>query len=174
MKNLKRLGFLALILAAFICTGCASKKGEIVEIDDETFNPKIVLVASGTQRLVRLSVAKSELLMDMDEKAVSAITLDMKLYSGRKPADGAEQTKTPVATVSFDILKNPETLVKGYDLMANEKELKLSADEIDSALSKDQYYYAEGKLEITVKDGKLVTKTKTIYSNDTVYTPLEK
>ena len=172
MKKMFR--FSGIVLAAlfiFMTLGCASKKGELQEITDESFSPKIILIASGSERLVKFEFDKNELVPGIDTKAVQAATLEVSVYSVRKPVKGGKEG-TPVATVTFDLLKEPDKVLNGFDLMANAKDFKTTAKDLDSKLSANQYYYAKGNFEATVKESKLVTKTKTIYSNDTVYTPL--
>lgn len=171
MKTKLRIICAAVILMAAMLTGCASKKGELQEITDEDFSPKLILIASGNQRLVKFEIDKNELLPEVDSKNIKGAQIKIDFYSGRKPAEGAKDG-SPVATVTFDLLKDADKLINGYDLMANAKELKTSADDLDKAFSGARYYYAKGDFEVTVKESKLVTKTKTIYSNDTVYTPL--
>lgn len=173
MKKMFRLtGITAAFLFVFMTLGCASKKGELQEITDEAFSPKIVLIASGSERLVKFEIDKNELIPGINTSAVQASSIEISIFSGRKPANGGS-AGTPVATITFDLLKDADRLLKGYDLMANEKELKISAADLNSKLKANQYYYARGKFEATVKEDKLVTKTKTLYSNDTVYTPVE-
>ena len=172
MKTKLGIIFAAAILMAGMFTGCASKKGELQEIDDEDFSPKLILIASGTQRLVKFEIDKNELLPEVDSKNIKGAQIKIDFFSGRKPADGAKEG-TPVATMTFDLLKDADKLINGYDLMANAKELKTTADDLNKAFSATRYYYAKGDFEVTVKENKLVTKTKTIFSNDTVYTPLE-
>ena len=171
MKTKLRIFCVAAILISGIFTGCASKKGELQEITDEDFSPKLILIASGTQRLVKFEIDKNELLPDVDSKNIKAAEIKIDIFSGRKPTEGAKE-KDPVTTISFDLLKDADKLIKGYDLMANAKDLKTTSEDLDKAFSAAQYYYAKGSFEVTVKESKLVTKTKTIFSNDTVYTPL--
>ena len=168
----KGFSIVTLILAALTLTGCASGKGEISELDDEAFTSKIILIASGSQRLVKFDMPDNQILPDVDVKSLKAASLNLKVYSGRKPKEGAADG-TPVLTLNFDLLKDADKLIKGFDLMTAEKETKLSAEKLNEALSKNQYYYAKGEFEATVKEDKLVTKTKTLYTNDTVYTPLD-
>ena len=171
MKTKFKIICAALFLMSVIFTGCASKKGDLQEINDEDFSPKLILIASGNQRLVKFEIDKNALLPDVDTKNIKAAQITIDIYSGRKPAGGKDGT--PVATVSFDLLKDADKLIKGYDLMANAKSLKTTAADLNKAFSATRYYYAKGSFEATVKESKTVTKTKTIYSNDTVYTPLE-
>lgn len=170
-KYFKTISVISIILGAFIITGCASNKGEISELDDEAFKSKIILIASGTQRLVKFEMPDNQILPDVDAKAIQAASLKLELYSGRKPKDGAADG-SPVLTLTFDLVKDSAKLLNGFDLMTAEKETKLSAEKLNEVLSKNQYYYAKGDFEATAKDGKVYTKTKTLYSNDTVYTPL--
>ena len=172
MKTKFRLICAAFILLAVTLTGCASKKGEIQEIKDEDFSPKLILIASGTQRLVKFEIDKNQLIPDVDSKNIKAAQITIDFYSGRKPGENAKEGN-PVTSMTFDLLKDADKLIKGYDLMANAKELKSSAQDLNKAFSAARYYYAKGSFEVTVKESKLVTKTKTIFSNDTVYTPLE-
>lgn len=174
MKKLFRV-FNVMTAVLFVCMtlGCASKKGELQEINDEDFAPKLILIASGTERLIKFEFNDKELVPGVDTKAIKAATLEVSIYSGRKPAEGGKDGNA-VTTVSFDLIKDADKLLKGYDLMAHAKELKTSADDLNSKLSANQYYYAKGNFEVTVKESKTVTKTKTIYSNDTVYTPVDK
>ena len=172
MKTKFRLICAAAFLMTVIFTGCASKKGESQEINDEDFSPKLILIATGNQRLVKCEINKNELLPNVDTKNIKAAQLKIDFYSGRKPTDGAKE-KTPAATITFDLLKDADKLIDGWDMMSNAKAFKTSADDLNKAFSADQYYYAKGSFEVSVKESKLVTKTKTIYSNDTVYTPLE-
>lgn len=168
-----KFGFICVtsLLLACLFTGCASKKGELQEIKDENFSPKLVLIASGSERLVKFEIDKNALLPNVDTKNIKAAQIKLDFFSGRKPADGAKDP-APVASITFDLLKDADKLINGYDLMANAKDLKTSAEDLNKAFSAAQYYYAKGSFEATVKESKLVTKTKTIYSNDTVYTPL--
>lgn len=170
----KLLSLSALFLCSVLLFSCASNKGDIIEIDSESFNPKIFLIASDSQRLVKFDTPQQELFDSLDAKSVKAASIKISVYSGRKPAQSQESEATPVAAFTVDLVKNYETLLNGYDIMNNEKELKTNAQEIDALLSKNQYYYAKGEFEITVKDDKTVTKAKTLFSNDTVYTPLSK
>ena len=168
----KLLSLSALFLSSVLLFSCATNKGEITEIDSESFSPKIFLIASDTQRLVKFDTPQQELYDSLDAKSVKAASMKISIFSGRKPSQS--QDSEPVVTFTVDLAKNIDTLLNGYDIMANEKDLKKSAEQIDSLLSQNQYYYAKGEFEITVKDDKTVTKTKTLYSNDTVYTPLSK
>ena len=172
MKTKFRLICVAILLMTAFLTGCASSKGELQELNDDDFSPKLILIASGTQRIVKFDIDKNKLLPDVDTKNIKAAQIKLDFYSGRKPAENAKEG-TPVATITFDLLKDADKLIKGYDLMANAKELKSTAQDLNSAFSSTRYYYAKGSFEATVKESKTVTKTKTIYSNDTVYTPLE-
>lgn len=176
MKNIKKflmnVSAVTLIISALALTGCASKKGEISELDDEAFKSKIILVASGSQRLVKFEMPDNQILPDVDAKAIQAASLNLEIYSGRKPKSGGKDG-TPVVTLSFDLVKEADKLINGFDLMTAEKITKVSAEKLNEALSKNQYYYAKGSFEATAKQDKLVTKTKTLYSNDTVYTPLQ-
>ena len=168
-----KFGFIcaAVLLLACLFTGCASKKGELQEIKDENFSPKLVLIASGSERLVKFEIDKNKLLPDVDVKNIKGAEIKIEFFSGRKPAGGAKDG-TPVGTITFDLLKDADKLINGFDLMANAKDLKTTAEDLNKAFSTSQYYYAKGSFEATVKESKLVTKTKKIYSNDTVYTPL--
>ena len=173
MKKIFRLfSVVTTILFISMTLGCASKKGEISELDDESFHSKIILIASGSQRLVKFEMPDNQILPDVDSKSIQAASLNLQIYSGRKPKNGASDG-TPVLTLSFDLLKDAQSISDGFDLMTAEKLTKLSADKLNAALSKNQYYYAKGDFEATVKDSSLYTKTKTLYSNDTVYTPLD-
>ncbi len=172
MKTKIRFICAAFILLAVTFTGCASKKGELQEINDEDFSPKLILIASGTERLVKFEIDKNQLLPDVDTKSIKAAQIKIDFFSGRKPGENAKEGN-PVTSITFDLLKDADKLIKGYDLMANAKELKTSAQDLNKAFSAARYYYAKGSFEVTVKESKTVTKTKTIYSNDTVYTPLE-
>lgn len=175
MKKINKLLSLSgLFLYSVLLFSCASNKGEITEIDSESFNPKIFLIASDSQRLVKFDTPQQELFDSLDAKSVKAASIKISVFSGRKPAPEKESERTPVATFTIDLVKNFDALFNGYDIMNNEKELKANAQEIDALLSKNQYYYAKGEFEITVKDDKTVTKAKTLFSNDTVYTPLSK
>lgn len=171
MKTKLRIFCVAAILISGIFTGCASKKGELQEITDEDFSPKLILIASGTQRLVKFEIDKNELLPDVDSKNIKAAEIKIDIFSGRKPAEGAKES-APVTTLTFDLLKDADKLINGYDLIANANALKTTSEDLNNAFSAAQYYYAKGSFEVTVKESKLVTKTKTIFSNDTVYTPL--
>ncbi len=172
MKNSFKI-VISVFSLLFLCSimGCASNKGEKVKIDSDSFTSKIVLIASGPQRLVKFEMPDNQLLPDTDTKAIKAASLTLSFYSGEKPEEG-EKEGTPVAVKSFDLLKESDKLIKGYDLMSNEKDLKISAQDLNAAFSKNQYYYAKGVFEATVKEGSTVTKTITIFSNNTVYTPL--
>ena len=172
MKTKFRLICAAVILLAGILSGCASKKGDLQEISDEDFAPKLILIASGSQRLVKFELDKNQLLPDVDSKNIKAAQVKIDFYSDRKPKDGAKE-KAPVATITFDLLKAADKVINGWDMMANAKDLKSTAQDLDKAFSAARYYYAKASLEVSVKESKLVTKTKTVYSNDTVYTPLE-
>ena len=168
-----KFGFIcaAVLLLAGLFTGCASKKGELQEINDEDFSPKLILIASGSERLVKFEIDKNKLLPDVDVKNIKAAEITLNFYSGRKPKDGAKEGN-PVGTITFDLLKDADKLINGCDLMANSKDLKTTSEDLNKAFSATRYYYAKGSFEATVKESKLVTKTKTIFSNDTVYTPL--
>lgn len=171
-KLFKGFSLVALIAAVLTITGCASNKGGASELDDESFTSRIVLVASGSQRLVKFEMPDNQILPDVDIKSIKAASLKLEIYSGRKPKEGAKDG-TPILTLNFNLLKDADKLAEGFDLMTAEKETKLSAEELNSKLSKNQYYYAKGSFEATVKDSNPGTKTKTLYSNDTVYTPLD-
>ena len=172
MKTKFRLFCAAFILLAVTLTGCASKKGDVQEISDEDFSPKLILIASGSKRLVKFEIDKNQILPDVDSKNIKAAQVKIDFYSDRKPANGGKE-KTPVATITFDLLKDADKLINGWDMMANAKDLKSTAQDLDNAFSAARYYYAKASLEVSVKESKLVTKTKTVLSNDTVYTPLE-
>ena len=170
--NYKVFFIAAITLLTLTITGCASKKGEISELDDEAFTSRIILIATGDQRLIKFEMPDNQILPDVDSKAIQAASLKLSVYSGRKPKEGAADG-TPVLTLNFDLLKDADKLTKGFDLMTAEKETKLSAEKLNESLAKNQYYYAKGEFEATVKQDKLETKIKTLYSNDTVYTPLD-
>lgn len=172
MKTKFRLICAAFILLAVTLTGCASKKGDVQEISDEDFSPKLILIASGSKRLVKFEIDKNQILPNVDSKNIKAAQVKIDFYSDRKPANGGKE-KTPVATITFDLLKDADKLINGWDMMANAKDLKSTAQDLDKAFSAARYYYAKASLEVSVKESKLVTKTKTVLSNDTVYTPLE-
>lgn len=172
MKTKFRLFCTAVLLMAVIFTGCASKKGETQNINNDDFSPKLILIASGNQRLIKFEIDKNQLLPDVDSKNIKSAQIKIELFSGRKPDDAAKETN-PVATITFDLLKDADKLIKGYDIIANAKALKTTAADLNKAFSATRYYYAKGSFEASVKESKIVTKTKTIYSNDTVYTPLE-
>ena len=54
--------------------------------------------------------------------------------------------------------------------MSAEKDTKVSAADLNKALSANQYYYAKG--EVIATTGSKETKKIIIFSNDTVYTPV--
>lgn len=171
-KMFRNLCVITAVLFVFMTLGCASNKGEKQEIDDESFTSRIVLIASGSERLVKFEIVNDELVPGIDKKNIKSASLEVSIYSGRRPAKGAKEG-TPVVTMKFDLLKDADKLLKGYDLMANAKTLKTTAKDLNSKLSADQYYYAKGNFEASVKEGKTVTKAKTLFSNDTIYTPLQ-
>ena len=105
----------AVLLLTGIFSGCASKKGELQEIDDENFSPKLVLIASGSQRLVKFEIDKNALLPDVDSKNIKAAEIKLDFFSGRKPTEGAAEG-TPVATITFDLLKDADKLFFPADL----------------------------------------------------------
>ncbi len=170
MKTKIRFFCTALILIAGLFTACASNKtGTSQDLNDEDFSPKLILIASGNQRLVKFDIDKNAILPDVDTKNIKSAKIKIDFYSGRKPTDGSKEN-APVASITFDLLKDADKLINGYDLIANAKALKTTAADLNKAFSEARYYYAKGSFEASVKEG---TKTKTIYSNDTVYTPLE-
>ena len=134
MKTKLRIICAAVILMAAMLTGCASKKGELQEITDEDFSPKLILIASGNQRLVKFEIDKNELLPEVDSKNIKGAQIKIDFYSGRKPAEGAKDG-SPVATVTFDLLKDADKLINGYDLMANAKDLKTTSEDLNNAFS---------------------------------------
>lgn len=164
----KKISLVLFAFAVFLFAGCASKsKGS--NLPAEETDAKFVLIASGNARLVKIELPNDQILPDTELKALKAASLELKIYSGRKPKNGAADG-TPVLTVSFDLLKNSDKLLKGYDLMANEKETKISAADLNKALSANQYYYAKGEILATTSSKE--NKKIIVFSNDTVYTPV--
>ena len=168
-RTLKRIFFILLALTLFFLAGCGSKP-KASNLTPEETDAKFVLIASGNARLVKIEIPDNQILPDTEIKALKAASLDLNIYSGRKPKDGSADGN-PVVSLSFDLLKDSDKLVKGYDLMANEKDTKLSAEKLNQALSANQYYYAKGEILATTasKENKRII----IFSNDTVYTPVE-
>ena len=167
-KTLKRICFILLALPLFFLAGCGSKP-KASNLTPEETEAKFVLIASGDARLVKIEIPDDQILPDTEIKALKAASLDLKIYSGRKPKDGGADG-TPVVSVSFDLLKDSDKLLKGYDLMANEKETKISAADLNKALSANQYNYAKGEVLATTSSKE--NKKIIVFSNDTVYTPL--
>jgi hypothetical protein len=167
-KTFKKISLLLFALALFLFTGCGSKPKASSSSLAES-EAKFVLIASGTARLVKIDLPNNQILPDTELKALKSASLSLSIYSGRKPKEG-EAEGEPVVTVSFDLLKDSDKFIKGYDLMANEKDTKLSAEQLNEALSANQYYYAKG--EVLAGTGSNETKKIIIFSNDTVYTPV--
>ena len=167
-KILKNISLVLFTLTLFMLAGCGSKP-KAGNLPPEETDARFVLIASGNARLVKIDLPNNQILPDTEIKALKAASLDLKIYSGRKPKDGGADG-TPVVSVSFDLLKDSDKLLKGYDLMANEKETKISAADLNKALSANQYYYAKGEVLATTSSKE--NKKIIVFSNDTVYTPL--
>ncbi|MBO4533604.1 MAG: hypothetical protein J5726_07925 [Treponema sp.] len=167
-KTFKKISFVLFAMAVFMLSGCGSKP-KASNLPPEETEAKFVLIASGDARLVKIELPDNQILPDTELKSLKSASLDLSIYSGRKPKDGGADG-TPVVTVSFDLLKDSDKLLKGYDLMANEKDTKLSAEKINDALKANQYYYAKG--EVIATTGSKETKRIIVFSNDTVYTPV--
>ena len=168
-KTFKGISLILSALVIFLFAGCGSKpKGS--NLPPEETEAKFVLIATGSARLVRIELPNNQILPDTEIKALKAASLDLNIYSGRKPKDGGAEG-TPVVTVSFDLLKDSDKFTgNGYDLMTNEKDTKLSAEKLNEALSANQYYYAKGEVLATTANKE--TKRIIVFSNDTVYTPV--
>ena len=135
MKTKFRMICVAAVLISCIFASCASKKGELQEITDEDFAPKLILIASGNQRLIKFEIDKNELLPEVDSKNIKAAEIKIDIFSGRKPAEGAKES-APVTTLTFDLLKDADKLINGYDLMANAKDLKTTSEDLNNAFLK--------------------------------------
>ena len=167
-KTFKKISLILFALTLFALSGCGSKP-KADNLPPQESNARFVLIATGDARLVKIELPDNQIMPDTDLKSLKSASLDLNIYSGRKPTDGAAEG-TPVVKVSFDLLKDSEKLLKGYDLMAGEKDTKVSAADLNKALSASQYYYAKGVV-IATTAGK-ETKKIIVFSNDTVYTPV--
>jgi predicted small lipoprotein YifL len=167
-KIFKNISFILVALTLFVLAGCGSKP-KASNLPPEETDARFVLIASGDARLVKIDLPDNKILPDTELKALKSASLDLSIYSGRKPKDGAADG-TPVVKVSFDLLKDSDKFIKGYDLMSAEKDTKVSAADLNKALSANQYYYAKG--EVIATTGSKETKKIIIFSNDTVYTPV--
>jgi len=167
-KTFKKISVFLFALTMFVLAGCGSKP-KADNLRPEQTDAKFVLIATGNARLVKIELPDNQIMPETDLKSLKAANLQLNIYSGRKPKDGAAYG-TPVVSVSFDLLKDSDKLLKGYDLMAGEKDTKVSAADLNKALSADQYYYAKG--EIIATTAAKETKKIIVFSNDTVYTPV--
>ena len=167
-KTFKKISLILFAITLLMLCGCGSKP-KASNLSPEETEARFVLIATGNARLVKIELPDNQILPDTDLKSLKSASLDLSIYSGRKPKDGSADG-TPVVTIKFDLLKDSDKLLKGYDLMANEKDTKLSAEQMNDALKANQYYYAKG--EVIATTGSKETKKIIVFSNDTVYTPV--
>lgn len=137
-------------------------------------NSTLVLVAKGNKRVVRFNTTQDALKAVTSALDTNASKLKIDIYSGKHyNADVSNAVK--VATLEKEISNKTdlEEIFEGYDLIEKASVFGLRPTEMNAALSKDKTYFAVATVEFTFGDNAEITySSKTLYSNDTIYTPI--
>lgn len=146
-----------------------------VKINNEAFdNSTLVLVAKGNKRIVRFNTTQDALKAVTSALETNASKLKIDIYSGKHyNTDISEATK--VATLEKEVSNKTdlEEVFEGYDLIEKASVFELTPTEMNAALSKAKTYFAVATVDFTLGDNKDITfSSKTLYSNDTIYTPI--
>ncbi len=148
----------------------------ITKYNDEYLNSKLVLIASGSKRTVKLNTSKEALLsvLGATNLAYSNVTVD--IFSGKHyntdeiEANYIGTFSTPLVNVS-DLKK----LTEGYDIISIASSFGITSSQLNSRLSQNPTYFARAYVSFNLADDSsaaVAYTTKYIYSNDTIYTPV--
>lgn len=134
----------------------------------------LVLVAKGNERTVRFNSSQEDIKTVTSAFKTTAANLKIQIYSGKHYNSDISQASL-VATLTKPVL-NKEDLQQvfdGYDLISNAKAFNLTPSKMNAALSQNKTYFAVATVEFSLPEtSDLKFNSKTLYSNDTIYTPV--
>lgn len=148
----------------------------ITKYNDEYLNSKLVLIASGTKRMVKLNTSKEALLSVLGATNVAYSKVTVDIFSGRH-FNTDEMEATYIGTFSIPLLNagDIKKLTDGYDIISIASNFNITSSQLNSRLAQNPTYFARAYVSFNLADDSsaaVAYTTKYIYSNDTVYTPV--
>lgn len=150
----------------------------ITDYNADYLNTKLVLIATGNKRVVKLNTTKEALLSCLGPTATFNAKVTVDIFSG-KHFYAEDSESTYIGSFSKQLLNvvDLNKLVEGYDIISTSPQFGLTPEKINDQLSQQPTYFARAcvAFKLSEKDSADVTyTTKYIYTNDTVYTPIDK
>jgi len=148
----------------------------ITNYNDDYLNSKLVLIATGTKRTVKLNTSKEALLSVLGATATAYSKVTVDIFSG-KHYNTDELDATYIGSFSTPLLNavDLKKLTDGYDIISIASSFDLTSSQLNSRLSQNPTYFARAYVGFNLADDSstaVTYTTKYIYSNDTVYTPI--
>lgn len=148
----------------------------VTQYNDAYLNTKLVLIASGLKRNVKLRTTKEALVSVLGTTTTLNAKVKIDIFSG-KHFNAEPKDSTLVCTIEKNILNvaDIQKLIEGYDIIATASQLGISSADVNNKLSAKPTYFARACVSFNLSDGNspnVTYTTKYIYSNDTIYTPI--
>lgn len=141
---------------------------------EDYLNSRLVLIAKGNERVVKFNSTQETLKTVTEKLNPKTSELEISIYSGRH-YNGDLSKASLVATLSKSIENKAdlEEIFNGYDLISNAKVFGMTPTEMNKAFSANKTYFAVATIKFPVPGLEKVSFTsRTLYSNDTIYTPI--
>lgn len=135
----------------------------------------ILLVAKGNERLITINTDFNTINSAISKAKPTSTSFILSLYSGFN-YNASSKDSVLVGNIVSKFDKNAvEKFSKGYDIIANAKDFNLTPKELNNALSQSRTYFAVASVTFTLPDypQNVSFTSKGIYSNDTIYTPVD-
>lgn len=141
---------------------------------EDFLNSKLVLIAKGNERVVKFNSTQDALKSVTEKLNPNTSELQINIYSGRHyNADTSKAVLVATLTKSIENKADLEEVFNGYDLISNAKVFGMTPTEMNKALSANKTYFAVATVKFPVSGLEKVSFTsRTLYSNDTIYTPI--
>ncbi|MCQ2582859.1 MAG: hypothetical protein MJ160_03030 [Treponema sp.] len=146
-----------------------------VSYSEKFENTDLSLVAKGNQRFVQINANLDTLTSILSKAKADNVYFAMDIFSGKhykaKDTD-SELVGTFASPVTSKVLY--ERFIKGYDIIEHSVELNLTASDLNKKLASRDTYYAVASVTFKLPDypAGVSFKSRGIYSNDTIYTPI--
>ena len=148
----------------------------ITKYNEDYLKSKLVLIASGTKRIVKLNTTKEALLSVLGATNVAYSKVTVDIFSGRH-FNTDEMEATYIGTFSIPLVNagDIKKLTDGYDIISIASAFNVTSSQLNSRLAQNPTYFARAYVSFNLADDSsaaVAYTTKYIYSNDTIYTPV--
>lgn len=143
--------------------------------NQDYLDSKLVLIATGNKRIVKLNTKKEALTSVINPTSVSNPNLTIDIFTG-KHFNATEDDYELIGTINKKMtnILDIQKLIDGYDIISTASAFGITSAALNSRLSKNPTYFARACITFNISDGdaSVTYTTKYIYTNDTIYTPI--